>query len=290
MMRLRGTLGTALGSAFVLGGCGNIIGVGSLSSGGPDAGATVDAATGGRGSGGTAGASDSVGSGGRRSGEGGASRGALLDSGTRPVIGTSFDARAPERTADAGRLETRPGKRGIEDGGRASRDASSPSGDCVPGQSERWIPWSGVIAPDGAYVLTDEPVDPNNPRAGDYTFYICRARDTAGNVIPGTFVDNSGCFYTPDGTTQLQAGNFDVLADSSCLDFPAYSGSVPASAVKAGNLGQIPLYACAATPSQAPDGIFVAGYMEDEPNATCRVPYAQDAYDIPTGFWILTVD
>lgn len=287
MTRSPVAVGTALVSAFVFGGCADIIGVGSLS-GGPDASVASEAGAGGRGSGGAPGAIATSG-GGEQSGVGGASARGLLDSGASAARGTSSDARAPKRTTDAGR-KLPGGEGGAAGSGGAPPDAATDSGICVPGQSERWIPWSGATVPDDAYVLSGEPVDATDPRAGDLTYYICRARDTAGNVIPGKFVGNSGCYYTPDGTTRLQAMNFDVLADPlNCLTYAAYSGRIPAKAVKAGNLGQIPLYVCAATPSDAADGVFVAGYIEDVPNATCRAPYGDNAYDIPTDLWILDV-
>jgi hypothetical protein len=286
MKRRPVAIGAALASAFVFGGCADIVGVGSLSGGGPDASVASVAGTGGRGSGGASEAF--AGSGGastEQAGAGGASARELLDSGASAAGGAASDGRALKRTPDAGRKQP-----GGEGSGGAPPDAATDSGICVPGQSERWIPWSGVTAPDDAYVLSSEPVDATNPKAGELTYYICRARDTAGNVIPGTFEGDEGCFYTPDGTTQLQAMNFDVLADPlNCFTYAAYSGRIPAKALKAGNLGQIPLYICAATPSDAPDGVFVAGYIEDVPNATCRVPYGDYAYDIPTDLWILDV-
>jgi hypothetical protein len=274
--------GIALGNALAFSGCGELIGVGSLSGGGPDASAGADA----NGGGGMAPMSgERGGAGGEFSGAGGASTGRQLDAGMHSVRDTSLDAQAPAKTTDAGRTTMPLG--GASSGGAPVDSGLSPGG-CAPGQSERWIPWSGVTPPDDAYVLGGEPIDYNNPDAGYLsTFYVCRARDTAGNVIPGTFVGNSGCYYTPDGMTELQAVHFDVLADFGCLDFPTYSGSVPAHTVTAGNLGKVPLYVCFAVPDDATE-LVVAGYLEDAPNATCRVPYQGSGYDIATGsIWVL---
>ena len=208
--------------------------------------------------------------------------GTRVDSGMRAVVRTAPDARAPKPSADAERTAMGAGgKTGSGGNGEAPVDAG-----CIPGESLTWIHWSGATPPDDAYVLGGEPVNSSGSDAGYFTYYVCRAHDAADNVIPGTFVAGSGCYYTPDGTTELQAANFDVLANPlGCFNFPTYSGSLPASALTAGNLGKVPLYVCFA----APEDVTVAGYLEDVPNATCRVPYRTSAFDVATGIWLLTI-
>jgi hypothetical protein len=153
-----------------------------------------------------------------------------------------------------------------------SDDAPDATG-CPSDSGVAWVPWSASDVPTGAFYVGFEPVTASDPDAGSYYYYVCRARDanSAGDMIPGMFVDSIGCFYTLDGVQQFKSSSYDVLVDpSGCLTWTTYDGGL-ARAVVGGSLGQDPLYVCSA-PLTPQASWWQSGYLVDVPDAICRVP------------------